>query len=130
MLLDVAVDPKGSLVVTSDRDEKIRYYHKSKFVQVCVDLIIARVSHYPNAYNIANYCLGHADFVSSVSILPEPDSNLLLSSSGDGTLKLWDFEKGEELCSAACSEDEGKGAINAKLKKFGSDIVVAVAVEG
>ncbi len=45
MLLGVALSRDEKYIITCDRDEKIR------------------VSHYPNAYSIHNYCLGHKDFV-------------------------------------------------------------------
>ena len=66
MLLDVKLSPCGKFIITSDRDEKIR------------------VSHYPNAYNIHNYCLGHTDFVSSLEML---NNQFLISGSGDSTLR-------------------------------------------
>nr|ACI90353.1 hypothetical protein [Philodina roseola] len=66
MLLDVAfVHP---FIVTTDRDEKIR------------------LSRFPNAYNIEGFCLGHTEFVSNVKPV---DSKSILSTSGDGTLRLW-----------------------------------------
>ena len=66
MLLDVAfVRTKDDqpYILTADRDEKIR------------------LSHYPNAYNIQGYCLGHIEFVSHVKLV---DTNHILSASGDG----------------------------------------------
>lgn len=39
------LDKDGQFLITSDRDEKVR------------------VSHYPNAYNIGSYCLGHEEYV-------------------------------------------------------------------
>ncbi|CAF0909615.1 unnamed protein product [Adineta ricciae] len=71
MLLDIAfvrTDDEQEYILTADRDEKIR------------------LSHYPNAYNIEGYCLGHTEFVSHVKLI---DSNRILSASGDGTLRLW-----------------------------------------
>lgn len=70
MLLDIKLSNK--FVLTCDRDEKIR------------------VSHYPNAYNIHNYCLGHTDFITSMELL---NDTKLISGSGDGTLKTWEFLK-------------------------------------
>ena len=58
------VTPDDKFIITSERDEKIR------------------VSNYPNAYNIHNFCLGHTEFVTSLSLV---SSNLLLSGSGVGT---------------------------------------------
>ncbi|XP_014219678.2 tRNA (guanine-N(7)-)-methyltransferase non-catalytic subunit wdr4 [Copidosoma floridanum] len=78
MLLDVLVTDDKKLVITADRDEKIR------------------VSMYPNSYNIVSYCLGHKNFVTNVAIVPH-DKNLLVSSGGDGTLMFWDFKRGKEL---------------------------------
>ena len=66
MLLDIAfarTQENEEYLLTADRDEKIR------------------LSHYPNAYNIQGYCLGHREFVSHVKLI---NSNHILSTSGDG----------------------------------------------
>ena len=73
MLLDIKLSKCGKFIITCDRDEKIR------------------ISHYPNAYNIHNFCLGHTDFVTSISLYQD---NYLISGSGDGTLRLWNYLKG------------------------------------
>jgi WD40 repeat protein len=66
MLLDIAfirTNENQEFILTADRDEKIR------------------LSHYPNAYNIQGFCLGHTEFVSHVKLI---DQNHILSASGDG----------------------------------------------
>ncbi|XP_030059647.1 tRNA (guanine-N(7)-)-methyltransferase non-catalytic subunit WDR4 isoform X2 [Microcaecilia unicolor] len=78
MLLDVAVSPDDKYIITSDRDEKIR-----------VSLLRA-------PYNIISFCLGHREFVSRILVLPTA-GNVLLSSSGDSTLRLWKYEEGREM---------------------------------
>lgn len=85
MLLDVAVTKDQKYVITCDRDEKIR------------------VSHYPNSYNIESFCLGHTEFVLQIEILHGVEP-LLLSCSGDGTLKLWNYLSGQCLSSADTHE--------------------------
>lgn len=75
MLLDVLITPCEKYIITCDRDEKIR------------------VSHYPNAYNIVTFCLGHKEFVTNIELCGES----LVSASGDGTIKLWNYLKGEEV---------------------------------
>ncbi|XP_065597714.1 tRNA (guanine-N(7)-)-methyltransferase non-catalytic subunit WDR4 [Cyrtonyx montezumae] len=78
MLLDVALSPDDRYILTADRDEKIR------------------VSLTKAPYNIESYCLGHEEFVSKILVVPNyPD--LLLSASGDCTLRLWKYESGEEV---------------------------------
>ncbi|KAM6291296.1 tRNA (guanine-N(7)-)-methyltransferase non-catalytic subunit WDR4 [Porphyrio hochstetteri] len=78
LLLDVALSPDDRYVLTADRDEKIR-----------VSLVKA-------PYNIVSYCLGHKEFVSRILVIPNyPD--LLLSASGDSTLRLWEYKAGEEV---------------------------------
>ncbi|KAK3926975.1 tRNA (guanine-N(7)-)-methyltransferase non-catalytic subunit WDR4 [Frankliniella fusca] len=86
MLLDVLLTPDGKQIITCDRDEKVR------------------VSQFPNAYNIISYCLGHKEFVSSISLLPH-NTSILLSASGDGTMRLWNYSKGLALSSYDCSSD-------------------------
>jgi len=93
MLLDVITSADGKYVITCDRDEKIR------------------VSHLPNAYNIASYCLGHEEFVTSLALLPH-DVSILVSCSGDGSLCLWDFVNGSLCKTYSCISD-----ITANLSK-------------
>jgi len=85
MLLDIKLSKCGKFIITCDRDEKIR------------------VSHFPNSYNIHNFCLGHSDFVTCLDMFH--DNNLMISGSGDGTLKVWDFLKGKIVSSVICAQD-------------------------
>ncbi|CAJ1078629.1 tRNA (guanine-N(7)-)-methyltransferase non-catalytic subunit WDR4 [Xyrichtys novacula] len=78
MLLAVTLSPDNKFIITADRDEKIR------------------VSHLRAPYNIQAFCLGHQQFVSSL-LIPAAHPHWLLSGSGDGTLKLWEFESGRKL---------------------------------
>jgi len=84
MLLDIKMPGSGKFVVTADRDEKIR------------------VSKFPNSYNIHNYCLGHTEFVTSICFLGD---DILLSGSGDGTVRAWRYLEGKELCSHEVFKD-------------------------
>ncbi|XP_048659688.1 tRNA (guanine-N(7)-)-methyltransferase non-catalytic subunit WDR4 isoform X1 [Marmota marmota marmota] len=78
MLLDVAVSPDDRFVLTADRDEKIR------------------VSWAAAPHSIEAFCLGHTEFVSRILVVPS-HPELLLSSSGDCTLRLWEYRSGRQL---------------------------------
>ncbi|XP_052019606.1 tRNA (guanine-N(7)-)-methyltransferase non-catalytic subunit WDR4 isoform X2 [Apodemus sylvaticus] len=91
MLLDVAVSPDEQFVLTADRDEKIR------------------VSWAAAPHSIEAFCLGHTEFVSRILVVPgHPE--LLLSSSGDGTLRLWKYRSGCQLqcCDLASLQEPGE----------------------
>ncbi|XP_045708396.1 tRNA (guanine-N(7)-)-methyltransferase non-catalytic subunit WDR4 isoform X3 [Phyllostomus hastatus] len=91
MLLDVAVSPDDRYVLTADRDEKIR------------------VSWALAPHNIEAFCLGHTEFVSRIFVVPN-HPELLLSSSGDCTLRLWEYRRGRELhCCHLASPQEPAG---------------------
>lgn len=75
VVLDVILSKCGKYIITCDRDEKIR------------------VSHYPNCYNIASFCLGHTEFVTNMCFI----GNILVSASGDGTIRFWDYTRGAQL---------------------------------
>jgi len=91
MLLDLRITLDSKFVITADRDEKIR------------------VSKFPNSYNIHNYCLGHGDFVTSLGILSE---DLLLSGSGDGTVRVWRFLEGTEVARREVCHDIDQESVN------------------
>lgn len=77
MLLDVVVSPDDNLIMTAERDEKIR------------------VSRLPNAYNIHTFCMGHTEFISRLAML---GTDHLISCAGDSTMIMWDYREGKELC--------------------------------
>lgn len=78
MVLAVTLSLDDRFIITSDRDEKIR------------------VSRLGSPYDIQSFCLGHKQFVSAL-LVPPGRPQRLVSGSGDGTLKLWDFESGRHL---------------------------------
>ncbi|XP_068602734.1 tRNA (guanine-N(7)-)-methyltransferase non-catalytic subunit wdr4 isoform X2 [Brachionichthys hirsutus] len=88
MVLAVTLTPDDRYVITADRDEKIR------------------VSRLASPYSIQSFCLGHRQFVSAL-LVPSDQRRWLLSGSGDGTLKLWDYESGRALQSWDLQELEG-----------------------
>jgi tRNA (guanine-N(7)-)-methyltransferase subunit TRM82 len=85
ILLDILVSPDEKYIITCDRDEKIR------------------VCRYPNTYNIQSYCLGHKEFITGLSFLPT-DKTVLVSSSGDGTVRLWNYVTGIQLHVIDCKD--------------------------
>lgn len=75
VILDMILSECGKYIITCDRDEKIR------------------VSCFPNAYNIVSFCLGHTEFVTSIKLV----KNILVSASGDGTVRFWNYLQGKQL---------------------------------
>ena len=72
--------PSLGKLFTADQDEKIR------------------ISNFPAAHVVSNYCLGHTSVVSSIDVLlPNSDDAscaVLLSGGGDATLRSWNPETG------------------------------------
>ncbi|KAI9914344.1 hypothetical protein PsorP6_006880 [Peronosclerospora sorghi] len=80
MVTNVAVNYDSSLLLTADRDEKLR------------------VSKFPNTAVIVSYCLGHVASLTKVAcstVTPE----LVVSTSMDNMLMLWDMITGKLLAS-------------------------------
>lgn len=106
MLTDVAIANNGSdncLLLTSDRDEKIR------------------ISRFPETYIIEGFLLGHEAFVTGFALIPSSSPTLLVSCGGDMTLRLWDLSAQIELSSTPTSNDENNNA---------SEIPTAIATSG
>ncbi|XP_046463302.1 tRNA (guanine-N(7)-)-methyltransferase non-catalytic subunit WDR4-like [Daphnia pulex] len=110
MLLAVVVSSDNKFVITSERDEKIR------------------VSCLPNAYNIHSYCLGHTEFITSLAFI---QNNLLLSGSGDGTLRVWDYLDGKMLHTETLketSDEEMEKAVRSVVVYNASETMSIAAV--
>jgi len=84
MLLDMMLIEGDDYVVTCDRDEKVR------------------ISNYPESFNIKAFCLGHSSFV--ISLAYDSKQKVILSGSGDCTVRLWTLE-GKQLLSHNVSND-------------------------
>lgn len=76
MVLDTLFTNDGGYIISCDRDEKIR------------------VSRYPQTHIIETYCLGHTEYVPTVALLPTHADSLLVSVSGDKTLRIWYYLSG------------------------------------
>ncbi|KAG9333407.1 hypothetical protein JZ751_012719 [Albula glossodonta] len=101
-----AVSPDDRYVVTADRDEKIR------------------VSVLRSPHNIQAFCLGHREFVSCLSI-PLAHPHWLFSGSGDGTVRLWEYESGRSLQSCDLKEPSETPATDSAKKSAVCRIAVS-----
>ncbi|KAL6101076.1 wdr4 [Pungitius sinensis] len=97
MLLAVSMSPDDKYIITADRDEKIR------------------VSPLASPHNIQSFCLGHQQFVSAL-LVPSGHPHWLLSGSGDGTMKLWEYESGRKLQSWDLKEMDDTAGSEAQHK--------------
>mmetsp|Transcript_36335 Transcript_36335/g.87669 ORF Transcript_36335/g.87669 Transcript_36335/m.87669 type:complete len:597 (-) Transcript_36335:212-2002(-) len=107
---DIPQCEKKQLVLTADRDEKIR------------------VSCFPKTHIIHGYLLGHTSFISTMdaamAVGASSDASdskddtqgraLCITGSGDGTVRLWDYQLCKEVGMVPvvikkCSEDDKKG---------------------
>ncbi|CAD7089720.1 unnamed protein product [Hermetia illucens] len=79
MVLDVRFTPAQDAVLTADRDEKIR------------------VTNFPATHEIECFCLGHTEYVSSINLLPSQPNKMVVSLSGDKSMRIWDFRAGKQL---------------------------------
>ncbi|GAB6022035.1 hypothetical protein CHUAL_006184 [Chamberlinius hualienensis] len=106
MILDMTLSSDNQLLITSDRDEKIR------------------VSSFPNCYNIHAFCCGHREFVVKLALLP---NNILVSGSGDGTVRFWNYRTGKEIYRLSRGEHESQvEAVKSVVCSSGSKPFLAV----
>ncbi|PRP85560.1 tRNA (guanine-N(7)-)-methyltransferase subunit WDR4-like [Planoprotostelium fungivorum] len=105
------LSPRHDFILTADRDEKIR------------------VSHYPNAFDIQSYCLGHTSLVSRL-VIPAASQDLLISGGSDGTLRLWKYKTGQLLQTETLDASEKVKANVLSISHSPLDGSIAVVVEG
>lgn len=107
MLLDVKLSDCERFVITCDRDEKIR------------------ISCFPNSYNVQSYCLGHKEFVTNIEVC----GDLLISASGDGTVRFWDFLNGTQLSVIDTNEQiDDKSLLQRFCKQMDEDKIEVFAL--
>ena len=86
ILTGMQITPSSSggkkFILTADRDEKVR------------------VSCFPETYNIHGYLLGHTAFISAMDAVSGGSNSprsLCVTGSGDGTVRLWDYQTCKEV---------------------------------
>jgi tRNA (guanine-N(7)-)-methyltransferase subunit TRM82 len=84
----VTTDNGVGRILTSDRDEKIR------------------VSLFPDTHVVDSFLLGHEAFVSSLDVTHRDGLTRCATSSGDGTIRLWDYAKCQELAVTSVADGE------------------------
>lgn len=72
---DVCISPRGDLVVTCDRDEKIR------------------LSKFPHTLHIHGYLLGHTDVISCICAGEMMNTPFIVSAGWDHQIILWDIDR-------------------------------------
>jgi tRNA (guanine-N(7)-)-methyltransferase subunit TRM82 len=106
-IADYGTGERSQRILTSDRDEKVR------------------VSAFPETYRILGYLLGHEAFVSCLSVL-EGTTARCATCSGDGTVRLWDYVRCEELCRFALPVGDPPGLVPSRVAIHSSGTWIAV----
>ncbi|KAK4407155.1 tRNA (guanine-N(7)-)-methyltransferase non-catalytic subunit wdr4 [Sesamum angolense] len=119
--------PDGKYIITADRDFKIR-------------VTVFPKQPLNGAHEIQSFCLGHTEFVSCLAFISCEDyaQGLLVSGSGDSTVRLWDYASGCLLDTCDVGAEVGLLHSNQRLEEVlpaitdlcatadGSLVVVAV----
>jgi len=120
MLTDVAIvnqiesSHRRRLLLTADRDEKIR------------------ISQFPDSHLIEGFLLGHTKYITAFTTIPS--SSIVVSCGGDMTLRLWNIEYMNEICSTSTctTTDDGCDSSGASSGSCSNknEIPTAIAVSG
>ena len=87
IITDLRINDGCSILVTSDRDEKIR------------------ISRFPQTALIESYCLGHTSVVTSIDFISIKSRQLLVSTGWDYKIILWNHIQGEILAELILEKD-------------------------
>ncbi|KAJ3084465.1 WD repeat-containing protein 4 [Rhizoclosmatium hyalinum] len=85
LVTDMILSHENGLLITSDRDEKIR------------------VSLFPDTFEIDGFCLGHKGFITKMAPVPNRPTEII-SGGGDGTLIRWNVTTHSEIDQLSIAE--------------------------
>ncbi|KAL3517594.1 hypothetical protein ACH5RR_020183 [Cinchona calisaya] len=96
IITSLEFSPDGRFIISADRDFKIRV---TVFPKNPLD----------GAHEIQSFCLGHTEFVSCLAFVCSQDypQGLLVSGSGDSTVRMWDFISGSLLDTCVVGNEAG-----------------------
>ncbi|GAB1300842.1 tRNA (guanine-N(7)-)-methyltransferase non-catalytic subunit WDR4 [Apodemus speciosus] len=134
LVADKSGDVYSFSVQEPDGSGRLELGHLSMLLDVHRDEKI-RVSWAAAPHSIEAFCLGHTEFVSRILVVPgHPE--LLLSSSGDGTLRLWKYRSGCQLqcCDLASLQEPvehpgHKGLAASRIAFWGQESFVVLLCE-
>ena len=102
---DIASSSRRRLLLTADRDEKIR------------------ISQFPDSYILEGFLLGHTAYITAFTTIPS--SYLAVSCGGDMTLRLWNIDDKSEICNLSTC-DNNKNEIPTAITVSGCGQIIAV----
>lgn len=103
-----ALAASASFVASGDRENRIR------------------ISCYPRCYDIHRFCMGHTDFITR---LVWTRNDLLLSGSGDGSVRLWDPADGSELGAVEFPTSECRVVVGLAVSPTNADVAAVLLHE-
>jgi hypothetical protein len=110
--IEIVDDGRGcSKILTSDRDEKVR------------------ISSFPQTFHVEGYLLGHSSYVSDVKVMKNnTNGSRCITCSGDGKLRLFDYETCKELASTNIPHKIGTDNKVNEVKNESSALPVRITI--
>ncbi|KAK0416503.1 hypothetical protein QR680_012528 [Steinernema hermaphroditum] len=107
IIFDMCLTEDGKFILTGDRDEKLR------------------IARYPQTYIIEHFCLGHSSYVKSIQTV----GNLVFTSGGDSTIRVWDLVSGETLATSDRLDESSVRYIRAFKSSQENSVTISVVFE-
>lgn len=112
-ITSMALSLDGTLLATTDRDGRAR---------------LTRVldNSQSGMHTIQAFCFGHTKFITCCVFLKQGEQEVVMTGSGDGTLRAWDIEDGKEIAMTSMYNGSEKTPLALECSQDGNYIFVVL----